>query len=646
MHKAILFKLPLPKRITPLNGYKYTLEAEVMEVKGDKLLVINAYFKNNMELNYRIFISNTQYTTLDCQTDEKRWRDGRLINYVSFNWWNEDKLQVFVEKKHHKLITNYLGVQDVNIMNAITRYQDKILSAKILEAEKRITDPIDKRMESINDLPKDFDEWLLQDVFLQSRYIYYQYEKKVNMKGYCTHCKNNVQVYKPKHNEQGICPECGSKIFYKAIGKSKYVEDERKVAVFQKTEEGFVIRFFEIRKCYYKAGDYGYKDPQTYIREIYRDFYDTCLNQDTYNYSMFKNKYMRWNKCDMHYKSAYHVYPNNVFQCIKDTKLKYSELQKLAGNKLDFKFQIDEFIRRYKEGDIYLEHFIKVGLYNLTRSILYTYKGDDFRKEINEKGKNLNAVLGIENDDIKILMEADVSYSGLSLFKKIRNTGKRLNAEQLKEIVENYNESKMDKIFKYAPIFRALKYLRNQPSYVSDPETIYGDYLESCIKLNQDIKNSFVLFPKDLRTAHDINVEIINEKSNKKIYASHNNKYSKIRKLQKKLDELYFFEDDQFLIRAPIDAAEIVKEGQSLHHCVGGGGYSERMAKGEIAILFLRDKQALDIPYYTLEVNRKDNTVWQVHGYKNKDKDIKRIHTFINKFKKNILQKLNERKAG
>ncbi len=127
----------------------------------------------------------------------------------------------------------------------------------------------------------------------------------------------------------------------------------------------------------------------------------------------------------------------------------------------------------------------------------------------------------------------------------------------------------------------------------------------------------------------------------------HNSKYAAIRKLNKELNELYFYEDDNFLIRPPVDAAEIVKEGQSLHHCVGGGGYSEQMSDGKIAILFLRDKQAPDTPYYTIEINRKENRILQCHGYKNKDKDKKRIEPFIRKFKKNVLEKKKEeRKAG
>lgn len=632
MRKKKLGELPIKTRETTPNYAKWTLEAELYD--EDKVLNINAYFRNNTSPNYRVFIHKDEYVTQDLQ-GPPTWRKGRLVHYVGYEYWDRDrKDKVYADEKFKKIICDYIEIQDEDIINAISRFQDKILRDEILKQEKRITDPIDKKMEEIKDLPADWIKWLEDDVFIKSRYIYYQFEKHVNMKGFCTHCKSEVTIYKPKHNANGICPACGSNIIYKAIGKSTQVSDKRNVALLQKTTNGFVVRYFSYWKDYHK----DYKNTVLTFNEIYRDFYDKKLNLEAYDYGLFKNKYNRWNRGgEMHYgNNEYNLYPYNIKPIVAGTKLEYSDIGTLAGNRIDFKFNVDGFIRHYKSGAIHLEHFIKVGLFNLVRGCIDYYSNAD----INVKGKNLNAVLGIKNDDIKILIEADITSEALKLFKEVRKQGKRLTAEQLIEIMDNYRVDTFENIFRYAPIIRTLKYL-SQLS-IKDKVTLYSDYLNTCVKLNQDIKNSFVLFPNDLKTAHDVNVEIINEKNRQAEYKRQNKAYAAIKSMKNELNDLYFYENDKFFIRAPEDAAEIVKEGQSLHHCVGGGYYSQKMANKQIAILFLRDKEKPDASYYTLEIDRDTNVIKQCHGYRNEDEDKKKIESFITKFKKEKLSKLKE----
>lgn len=631
MKKKKLGLLPQALRETPLNKYEWTIEGELHE----SILIINAYYKNNDMPNYRQFISKTEYITQDLQSTNPVWRTGRLAHYIDNYWWDRNRNGVYASDKHKVIITDYIGVKDNFVMNAINKYQNDLLFAETARKEKIITDPIDKLMEKeIKELPPDLDKWLEDDVFIKSRYIYYKYEPKVNLKGYCTHCKTDVTIYKPKHNQSGICPNCGSTIICKSIGKSTKVEDKKTITVLQKTSEGFVARYFDLYKYYGK----NYRTAKITSREQYRDFYDNKLNVNPFKYSLFKNKYMRWNRgsASTSWYYNYNVYPHNIEEVTKDTMLKYSALDKLAGNRKDFTFNIDAFIKQYKNGHTITEHCTKVGLFNLARDLINTRDN-----KINYEERTLKRRLGIEHDDINILIEADVNLNGLNLFKAARKQGKRLTTEQLKEIISKYDIFKIENILKCVPVAKALRYLREQPEYISEKEIIYSDYLESCIKLKQDIKNTFVLFPKDLKMAHDVNVDLVNEMNNRKTYKDHNSKYSAIKKMKNVINELYYLEDNKFLIRAPEDAAEIVKEGQSLHHCVGGGYYSEKMAKGSIAILFLRDKENLDVSYYTLEVDRMTNEVRQIHGYKNMDSDKDRINKFINNFKRLKLGKLS-----
>ena len=72
---------------------------------------------------------------------------------------------------------------------------------------------------------------------------------------------------------------------------------------------------------------------------------------------------------------------------------------------------------------------------------------------------------------------------------------------------------------------------------------------------------------------------------------------------------------DGLLIRPCASEAELRAEGRALHHCVGG--YVDRVAKKECIILFLRQCEDVDKPFFTVEV--RGGKVVQVRGMRNCD---------------------------
>lgn len=60
------------------------------------------------------------------------------------------------------------------------------------------------------------------------------------------------------------------------------------------------------------------------------------------------------------------------------------------------------------------------------------------------------------------------------------------------------------------------------------------------------------------------------------------------------------FEDEDFIVRLPRSADEIIEEGSKMHHCVGT--YVKRVVSGETIILFLRRKSNIDKEYVTIEM--------------------------------------------
>ena len=132
--------------------------------------------------------------------------------------------------------------------------------------------------------------------------------------------------------------------------------------------------------------------------------------------------------------------------------------------------------------------------------------------------------------------------------------------------------------------------------------------------------------PHDFQVLHDHLVEIRNARyhrlggyyENKRTLAEQAEFERKAKKALELLRENYEYIGDSFRIVVPMTEAEIVNEGQMLHHCVGG--YATRHLERRTTILFLRANETPDQSYYTIEVGSITDSpyVMQIHGFGNK----------------------------
>lgn len=134
----------------------------------------------------------------------------------------------------------------------------------------------------------------------------------------------------------------------------------------------------------------------------------------------------------------------------------------------------------------------------------------------------------------------------------------------------------------------------------------YYDYLRLCTALRYDIKNTFVLFPRDLHRAHNSAVKLFRANKDEAVEAAISEAYPAMSKL-------YGYSSGGFAIIAPKTAKEIADEGHALRHCVGT--YAERMAKNDCAILFLRQADNIDKPFVTLRV--EEDKIVESRGFGN-----------------------------
>lgn len=139
---------------------------------------------------------------------------------------------------------------------------------------------------------------------------------------------------------------------------------------------------------------------------------------------------------------------------------------------------------------------------------------------------------------------------------------------------------------------------------------LWVDYIDAAVALGYDLTNPLMQMPKSIRRKHDKTVKAAAPVIAARLEKELGEKESK---RLKQANARYGFAFGEYIIRAPINAEEIVNEGKALKHCVGG--YAERHMNGKLTILFLRAAADPYKPLVTLEMN-SDRLV-QLHGYKN-----------------------------
>lgn len=133
--------------------------------------------------------------------------------------------------------------------------------------------------------------------------------------------------------------------------------------------------------------------------------------------------------------------------------------------------------------------------------------------------------------------------------------------------------------------------------------TLIRDYARMA---NDVVGRDFDRYPRYLKTAHDIVMR--NYRVNQsKVLAK---KYAEVCDGLKKME----YKGEVYSIVAPASLDLVVKEGQSLNHCVAN--YIEGLVQGQYAILFLRTNEDIDRPLVTVQV--QDGRVVQARGVNNR----------------------------
>ena len=626
----------------------YYIKAAVHNINHNRILVIHVYHRDDLlsgklEPRFRTFMTKSDYITQYFEEDIFKWLTSRFELLVEHYYYGR-KESVFCDTTSEKVVNKYLkyvegGGLYQSAFQKIQRAQAIIMEKRLEKKHAVIMKRIDHKMRETKPLPKDFDFWIDEIAMAKSRYIYYRYSRRKSMDGYCTHCHQEVKVQGAKHRSTGICPNCGVKVIFLAEGRAKCVFDHGEAAYFQKTPNGFMVRYFSITKSYY--GDY--RNPKISVTELMRDYYEDGKIFG-YEYRQFKQTGVtRW--CEGWKKYIFKnaaVYTKNLDGVLRNTKYKYCALKEFA-NRWDGA-AVDPYGYLYRYGNLpEIEYFVKAGLYAITYELTaYT----SYTHRVQRNKRSLHEMLGVTKQDFRFIQACDMSFWQVSIYEKLKKVGVHLNVNEFKRFCYTYRDHTNDifELLRYTTLHKVEKYCcqfvdrqHNYPTVMH----IWKDYIHFCMELGYDVKNSFVLFPRSLGDAHRNAYQDLLNKRDKERKDRIRREERKAKRLLKKYQTTYGWEDKKFAVVVPKDLLEIKEEGHILHHCVAT--YTSKVADGTSIILFVRSLESPEKPFYTMEV--RNNKIAQCRGFGNKDMS-EDIQKFVNRYEKEVLQKIRERNVA
>jgi len=617
--------------------YKYTFAAKKQIVGKEQILIVTFFPLKTMIAEFRVFFSKKNFATQ--RLPERKWSESTLKSLISY--WHGSKAAFCANKRSENSIIGFFKA-DCPAYEAMEHFQQEIRQKQLKARHKIETDKIDAQMKLVGKLPANFDDWVNEVALDFSRYIYYKRQSKRLIVSFCTSCQKHMELCITKknphknirHNQKGKCPVCKKSVTFKAEGRATVLVDTAAAAIMQKTKTGgFVVRSFYVRKEYKRH----YKNPTLSIRELVRDFYNS-LELVSYEYTDFKQtNQKRWCRARPVFNlDTACLYMRNLRQVLATTEWKYSGIYELARN-ID-KFNIHGYLVAYKNYPAY-EYLLKLRLY---RFVADNISGRNWNyAELNFNGKNFQEVLGISRQQLQQLQRINGTVRHFKLIKSVGDIGITLTDTQLESflrmnidrirLVELLGYITPQKIIGYIThqleqnLFKEKKYSFQNPA--TDMAILWSDYLKNCALLGYDLKDSFILYPRDLKKRHDEVMVIYKAKKTELLDKA-------IAGLYEPLQSRYGFAWQKMLLRPPASMDEIIADGHALHHCAGSGSYIENMAAGKCRILFVRRSDAPDAPFFTMEL--RDEKVIQCRGNNNCSMTAE-VKKFVTQWKKKKL---------
>lgn len=624
----------------------HIIRTAIKIIAHHKTLVLYVYSRKQV-LNgdyqpcYTVFQNHDDFITLARKEDGRTtWRKSIFDDLEGdYNFSSEC---AFYSAKDEVLVNHYFNNTD-NSLKTLISAQYAIVNHRRYERQLIKEKAIISRMSCIPALPRGLQSWVKS---IMPAYFFYDYKRGGNnVSGICSSCGKEIQLSDVKQGHKSTCPYCRHELTMKPRSRrGACMYDRDTFTIIQNTGNGgLVVRILKAY-CNYHGDTPVVKIYENARQFIWHDTHGEIHIEDCY-YSYNSGVLTGWHKGNRPVFSQWqynyqadtcgHLYTKNLPYALQGTPWQYCPIDSFY-NRFHEPMQILPFLNAYFEHPR-LEHLIKIGFYNIVSDLVYRYNNSC----LDESQNRTHKILGIAAEDVAFLHKLDADLSVLKTFKNYNGIKDR--QKLLLWQLEHKINCDIMPILRYMTVHKMIRYLDKQYSFLylrrtpngtlrykllQSLVTEYRDYLDMCAKLGYDMKNSFVLYPRDLQKSHDSVSRRIKHKTDAKIKRAFIDIY-------KQINGQFDFEQNGLKIIYPATPDDVVAEGHALHHCVGG--YTDRVVKHECIILFLRQCCDESKPYYTIEV--RGNKVIQVRGFKNCDMTPD-VEKFISAWQKQVLSNI------
>lgn len=646
LRKKDILKIPyLAKHIK--SGYEYGIMAE----RVGELLVCDCYFADANIPEVRIVFDDKNWINYHPET--KEWSHKKVKdNYWDNNFGPRDD-DIYTSDKSKATIEEITGPkfdQYKKGMSYIATIQERYTSRVKDERARRIQDNIDKHIEKVRDKhSKDFEKWAKDYIYRHTdNYMYYK-NKGTKAEMQCSICghfqkikigEDFGEITKPRAGNLKYCNLCGKETRYKQIGRARTEGVIRYVNDAITYKEGLCIKVIKI----FKRIAPGQVEKIEMSDEICY-FFDKDAKKmiKAYNWGGYTH--------ENNLKSAgYYGYlgvpggeemsPGGAEEIGKShlRYADYSEFKKKTETWLDIVKYLEAY-SKHRE----IEMLLKKGWIHTAKAVaegsgLYNYKATNIADYLKIKSHRVQEYKKSEDREmLQILQmerEKDIKMNDIDI-QRILRYGPGVILAKIKDIM---------KFVKFRKIMNYIE-KHEETNDTTGAFTFYRDYLNMKSKLGYDMTDDIILFPHNLRDAHNKAVIESNEREADIRKKEVMKKFPNIQKKYNRLSRIYSYSEGEYIIRPVKDAAEIIDEGRMQHHCVGNGDtYLKKHDKGESYILLMRKKESPEMPFITIEINGDEIYQWY-EAYDKKDTK-ETTQPYLDKYVEHLKTKKSKKKAS
>lgn len=643
-------------KLSPANGIlhakqiSYIVTTTVKNTDHHRTLILYIYpreqaVRGDCKPLWVMFHTKDDFMTLERKEDgSTTWRTASFDRLYG-NTYNFSSQCAFYSAQDEQRVQRYFKA-GTDGFRALTSAQDAILErrrhGRQIEKEKAVI----ARMAGVKSLPRSLKGWIRRSVM--PSYFFYDYGRGRDIPGVCSACGKEIKLSGVKQGVKLICPHCKKEIICKPRSRrGSNMYDRKTCQVIQRISDNeLVIRIVKVYysyqddipkvEIYENARQFIYKNPNGRIcAEAYYYSYNNGFLMTHWKKGE-RPKYSQWQysfKAD----TCGHVFTKNLHEELAETPWQYCPVSEFY-NHCHEPMESLPFLAAYLNYPR-LEHLVKTGFYSLVSDIVYRYSSGC----IDETQNRTHRILGVAAEDVDFLCGLDVDMATLKTFQQYSGIKHKDRQQLLVWQLANNVKHNILPVLKYITVHKLIRYTEKQLlpmrsrkgqygcihyQKMQDIVTDYRDYLEMCDGLDYDLKNTFVLYPKNLRESHDRVQKRFKIKESTQLMQD-------FKAAVQDVKERMAFEAGGMKIVVPVTPRELEAEGNALHHCVGRGSYADRVAKKECMILFVRKCNEIDKPYYTVEIRGQE--VIQMRGIGN-CAATPEVQSFIDAFQRQVLQ--------